>query len=143
LSTIVQQVPAELQAALTLINNDPRMRTNNAWALSADKRWSLKFTAELSVPCSSFMPDNSVWHLVLWQEETLIRNGPQEIRALRIRPPYLVVTYGGRNPKHYSTESAGDSAGCCSGLTPLHRKNWPQSGMLLNSPPSPINPPLP
>lgn len=73
MSTVVQQVPAELRAALTLINNDPRMRTNNAWALSADKRWSLKFTAELSVPCSSFMPDNSVWHLVLWQEETLIR----------------------------------------------------------------------
>ncbi|WP_419685521.1 ThiF family adenylyltransferase [Serratia marcescens] len=73
MSTVVQQVPGELQAALTLINNDPRMRTNNAWALSADKRWSLKFTAELSVPCSRFMPDNSVWHLVLWQEETLIR----------------------------------------------------------------------
>jgi len=73
LSTVVQQVPGELQAALTLLNNNPRMRTNNAWALSADKRWSLKFTAELSVPCSRFMPDNSVWHLVLWQEESLIR----------------------------------------------------------------------
>lgn len=71
--TIVQQVPAELQAVFTLINNDLRMRTNNAWVLSADKRWSLKFTAELSVPASRFMPDNSVWHLVLWQEEAQIR----------------------------------------------------------------------
>ncbi|MGG1968207.1 hypothetical protein [Enterobacter hormaechei] len=49
------------------------MRTNNAWVLSADKRWSLKFTARLSVPGSSFMPDHSVWHLVLWQEEAQIR----------------------------------------------------------------------
>lgn len=73
MSTVVQQVPRELQAAFTLINNDPRMRTNNAWMLSADKRWSLKFTADLSVPCSRFMPDNSVWHLVLWQEGTQIR----------------------------------------------------------------------
>lgn len=73
MSTVIQQVPRELQAAFTLINNDPRMRTNNSWVLSADKRWSLKFTARLSVPGSSFMPDHSVWHLVLWQEEAQIR----------------------------------------------------------------------
>ncbi|HHI2555175.1 TPA: ThiF family adenylyltransferase [Klebsiella aerogenes] len=73
MSTVIQQVPGELKAAFTLINNDPRMRTNNAWVLSADKRWSLKFTARLSVPGSRFMPDNSVWHLVLWQEEAQIR----------------------------------------------------------------------
>lgn len=71
--TADQQIPAELLAVFTLINNDPRMRTDNDWMLSADKRWSLKFTAELSVPSSRFMPDNSVWHLVLWQEEAHIR----------------------------------------------------------------------
>ena len=36
--------------------------------LSGHKKWSLEFSAQLSVPASCFMPDISVWHLVLWQE---------------------------------------------------------------------------
>lgn len=73
MTTVVQQEPYELQIIFDLINADPRTQTNNAWVFSKGKTWSLKFTAQLSVPPSHFMPDLSVWHLVLWQEGTHIR----------------------------------------------------------------------
>lgn len=36
--------------------------------LSRDQKWSLEFSAQLSVPASCFIPDISVWHLVIWQD---------------------------------------------------------------------------
>lgn len=73
MSQVVQQVPAELQAVFNLMNKDPRIQISNAWILSEDQKWSLKLTITLSVPPSLFMPENSVWHLVIWHEEAHIR----------------------------------------------------------------------
>ncbi|ASG73920.1 TPA: ThiF family adenylyltransferase [Salmonella enterica subsp. enterica serovar Paratyphi B] len=72
MSTAVQ-VPDELQTIFEMLNADPRTQSNDAWVLSNNIRWSLKFTAQLSVPPSHFMPDFSAWHLVLWQEGAHIR----------------------------------------------------------------------
>ncbi|EPD6202523.1 ThiF family adenylyltransferase [Enterobacter hormaechei] len=73
MTTVVQQEPYELQEIFDLINADSRTQSNNAWVFSKGKIWSLKFTAQLSVPPSHFMPDFSVWHLVLGLEGVHVR----------------------------------------------------------------------
>ncbi|WP_129544560.1 hypothetical protein [Serratia sp. 1D1416] len=151
MSTVIQQVPDELQAVFALINADPRMKTDNVWGLSGDKRWSLKFTAQLSVPPSCFMPDFSVWHLVLWQEGAHIRiemypdktegisatfqhqsynsagESPQAWATgnpcLENPPLCLAVINGGMSQRSFLPESAGGSAGCCSGSMLPRREN--------------------
>ena len=94
MTTVVQQEPYELQVIFDLINADPRTQSSNAWVLSKGKIWSLKFTAQLSVPPSHFMPDFSVWHLVLWLEGAHVRIEmyPDKTEEYRLRSSIKAIT---------------------------------------------------
>lgn len=48
------------------INSDARTHTEGSWVLHPEGEWSLRFAARLSVPATDFMPNESIWQLVVW-----------------------------------------------------------------------------
>lgn len=98
-------MPYELQVIFELINAEPRTQTKHAWVFSKDKKWSLKFTAQLSVPPSHFMPDFSVWHLVLWQEGTHIQIEmyPDKTEGISATFPHQSYNVDGEPSQYWKT----------------------------------------
>lgn len=58
--------PHVLLSVVDAINSDARTRTDSSWELHPEGEWSLRFSARLSVPATDFVPNESIWHLVVW-----------------------------------------------------------------------------
>lgn len=58
--------PHVLLSVVDAINSDARTYTESSWELHPEGEWSLRFSARLSVPATDFVPNESIWHLVVW-----------------------------------------------------------------------------
>ena len=58
--------PYVLLSVVDAINSDVRTRTDSSWELHPEGEWSLRFSARHSVSATDFMPNESIWHLVVW-----------------------------------------------------------------------------
>jgi hypothetical protein len=54
------------------IADEPRFDTEGDWKSWSDGRWSLALTARLSVPESEFMPEETLWHLVVTSDSVFL-----------------------------------------------------------------------
>lgn len=58
--------PHVLLSVVDAINSEARTYTDSSWEQHSEGEWSLRFSARLSVPATDFMPNESIWHLVVW-----------------------------------------------------------------------------
>lgn len=105
MSRVIQQVPAELKDVFILMNQEPRIQIGSGWILSEDQKWSLKLIIKLSVQPSLFMPDNSVWHLVLWHEGGQIRIEfyPDKFEGISATFPHQNYNFTGKSSNEWTT----------------------------------------
>lgn len=66
MTALQAMTPHVLLSVVDAINSDARTHTDSSWVLHPEGEWSLRFSARLSVPATDFVPNESIWHLVVW-----------------------------------------------------------------------------